>query len=247
MSADQVRPLGTAVVTGGTSGIGQAIAAALVTRGFGVVVTGRAVPSTLPEHTRFLAADHAEPDAAQRIAAALDDRFGPLTALINNVGRRHNDLIGEFDAASLIETLSLNVVSHMLLTQELVPKFGSRGGSVVNVSSRLASVGMPGVAGYAASKGALNSFTVAAAVELGAQRIRVNAVAAGMTKTDLIRAWLADQPDPDKAEAQVTDRVPLGRLANTEEIAQAAVFLASPESSYITGAVLPADGGYTVS
>jgi NAD(P)-dependent dehydrogenase (short-subunit alcohol dehydrogenase family) len=205
--------------------------------------------------------DHALPGAEDRLAEQLDARFGPLTALVNSVGRRHNDLIGDLDRDTLLETMSLNVVSHMLLTQRLVPLFaggagagggagtagaGNGGGAVVNISSRLARVGMPGVSGYAATKGALNSFTVAAAVELAPLGIRVNAVAPGMTRTPLIDAWLGEQPDAVAAEAEVTGRIPLARLAAPDDVAGAVVFLASPESSYITGAVLPVDGGYTI-
>ena len=261
-SSGRARPLGTAIVTGGTSGIGLAIARGLVERGFGAVVTGRtAPPEALPEHIRFIEVDHALPDAAEAVVEQLDGRFGPLAALVNNVGRRHNDLIGALERESLLETMALNVVSHMLLTQRLVPLFSDPagaarangdagrtavGGTVVNISSRLAAVGMPGVSGYAATKGAINSFTIAAAVELAPLGIRVNAVAPGMTRTPLIEEWLSEQRDPAAAEAEVTSRVPLARLAAPQDIAGAAVFLASPESSYITGAVLPVDGGYTI-
>lgn len=248
-SQASARPLGTAVVTGGTSGIGLAISRGLVARGFGVIATARTQPTApLGEHIEFLTVDHGLPGAEQVVEQGLSAcRFGPLTALVNNVGRRHNDPISELERESLLETFSLNVVSHMLLTSRLAPMLGVAGGAVVNVSSRLAVVGMPGVSGYAASKGALNAFTVAAAVELAPLGVRVNAVAPGMTRTPLIEAWLAEQADPAAAEAEVSGRIPLGRLATPEDVAGAAVFLASPESAYITGAVLPADGGYTVS
>lgn len=253
MNADAshtTKPLGTAVVTGGTAGIGLAIVRRLVQQGFGVVATGRETPepalqSELGAAVRFLAIDHSQPEAAEQLAGALDTRYGPLTALVNNVGRRHNDRIGELSADSLLQTLQLNVVSHMLLTQVLVAHFGAAGGAVVNVSSRLATVGMPGVSGYAASKGAINSFTVAAAIELAPRNIRVNAIAPGMTCTPLIEEWLEEQPDPVSAEAEVAGDVPLGRLAVPEDIAGAAAFLASPEAAYLTGIILSADGGYT--
>lgn len=245
-----MRPLGTAVVTGGTSGIGLAIVRALAQRGFGVVATGRGeAPAALQEElagvARFVQIDHADPAAAQATLAALDDRFGPLTALVNNVGRRHGAFIGELEHASLAATLALNVISPILLTQELVPRFAEAGGAVVNVSSRLASVGMPGVSGYSASKGAINGFTRAAAVELAPQNIRVNAIAPGMTLTPLIADWLAEQADAGQAAAEVASQVPLGRLATPADIAGAAAFLAGPEAAYITGVILPVDGGYT--
>ena len=241
------RPLGTAVVTGGTSGIGLATARALVQRGFGVVVTGRRGPEeSLGKHVRFIEVDHAQPNAPELLAARLDDRFGPLTALVNNVGRRHNGLISELRHSELLETMALNVVSQIMLTQRLAPMLAESRGSVVNISSRLAGVGMEGVSGYAATKGALNAFTVSAAVELAPQGIRVNAVAPGMTKTPLIESWLREQPDPAGAEAAVSSRIPLGRLAQPGDVAGAVVFFASPESAYVTGTVLLADGGYTV-
>ncbi|MGO1538485.1 MAG: SDR family NAD(P)-dependent oxidoreductase [Leucobacter sp.] len=242
--------LGTAVVTGGTSGIGLAIVRGLVARGFGVVATGRTAVSAdlrdeFTDSVRFVEVDHADPAEANRLAALLDERFGPLTALINNVGRRHNELIAELDSENLLETLSLNVVSHMMLTKALVPHFSDAGGAIVNISSRLATVGMPGVSGYSASKGAINGFTVAAAIELAPKNIRVNALAPGMTRTSLIEAWLNEQQDPIAAETEVAGNVPLGRLAVPEDVASAAVFLASPEAAYLTGVILPADGGYT--
>lgn len=245
--------IGSAIVTGGTSGIGLAIARGLVARGFTVVATGRTRPAEpLGEGIHYIEVDHADPAAAEAVLAGWEAvrkarGIGPLAALVNNVGRRHNDLISELDHESLLETLALNVVSHMLLTRRLAPLLGEAHGAIVNISSRLAVVGMPGVSGYAASKGAMNAFTVAAAVELAPIGVRVNAVAPGMTKTPLIEAWLAEQPDPAAAEAEVSGRVPLARLATPGDIAGAAVFLASPESGYITGAILPADGGYTVS
>jgi len=236
---------GTALVTGGTSGIGRAIAEGLAESGFDVVVTGRQETWGAPG-IDYVHVDHASASAPERVAAALADRR-PLRALVNNVGRRHGARLGELERGSLEESFGLNTIGPIMLTQALLPLFDSGGGAIVNVTSRLARVGMPGVAGYAATKGALNSFTVAAAVELAPRGIRVNAIAPGMTKTPLIQEWLAEQPDADAAEAEVSGRIPLGALATPGDIAGAAVFLASPEARYITGVVLPVDGGYTAS
>lgn len=250
MTERREHPLGQAVVTGGTSGIGLAITRELVRRGFGVVATSRTEPDEalgeeFGDDVRFVAVDHSLPDAPDRVLAALDETPEPLTALVNNVGRRHNDLIGEFDADRLLDTLRLNLVSHVMLTQALLPRFDEAGGAIVNVSSRLAQVGMPGVSGYAASKGALNGFTISAAVELAPRNIRVNAIAPGMTRTPLIDSWLNEQSDPEAAEEEVAGAVPLGRLATPADVAGAAGFLVSPEAAYLTGVILLVDGGYT--
>lgn len=249
-------PAPTIIVTGGTSGIGSAISSLLIERGYAVVASGRnqthgeELAARLGPRFGFVAVDHSAEDAPDRVIAAyrnLDaEEFGPLAGLVNNVGRRHNDLIGEHTAQGLADTLALNVASMILMTQAVVPVLAeSGGGAVVNISSRLAVAGMVGVSGYAASKGAVNSFTVAAAIELAPQGIRVNAVAPGMTKTPLIEAWLEEQPDPIAAEQQQAQKVPLQRLCSEADVARAVAYLLSEDAEYVTGTVLPVDGGYT--
>jgi NAD(P)-dependent dehydrogenase (short-subunit alcohol dehydrogenase family) len=121
----------------------------------------------------------------------------------------------------------------------------SRGGAIVNVTSRLASIGVPTMAIYSASKGALLALTRAAAVELAPLGIRVNAVAPGFTATPLFDAWLAEQPDHAEALRSALHGIPQGRLGTPEDVAAAVAFLAADESAYVTGASLPVDGGYT--
>src|SRR5699024_10853482 len=196
--------MGVALVTGGTSGIGLAIARGLAERGYEVIVTGRTAPAG--GEVEHLAVDHADPGSVPRVREHLKRR-GPLAALINNVGRRHGAHLGELEWESLRETFELNAISAIMLTQGLLPEFGSDGGAIVNVSSRLARVGMAGVSGYAASKGAINGFTVAAAVELAPKRIRVNAIALGMTKTPLIEEWLEERSEERRVGKKCRSRM----------------------------------------
>lgn len=246
----------TMIVTGGTAGIGRAICSTLIDRGFAVLATGRdaqqghEVAQSLGNRFHFFPTDHGNPSSAECVVRELmtldSGVFGPLAGLVNNVGRRHNDVIGEHDATRLARTFDLNVTSAILMTQAVVPILEqSGGGSIVNISSRLAAAGMAGVSGYAASKGAINSFSISAAIELASKNIRVNVVAPGMTKTPLIEAWLDEQDDPVLAEQRQASMVPLGRLCREDDVARAVAFLASNESMYITGIVLPVDGGYT--
>jgi NAD(P)-dependent dehydrogenase (short-subunit alcohol dehydrogenase family) len=120
-----------------------------------------------------------------------------------------------------------------------------RGGAIVNVASRTGIVGVPTMSVYGATKAALLSLTRAAAVELAASGIRVNAVAPGLTDTPLVQAWIAEQPDPEAFRAARVASVPQGRFATPEEVAEAILFLASDASRHVTGVTLPVDGGYT--
>ena len=120
-----------------------------------------------------------------------------------------------------------------------------RRGSIVNVTSRNASVGVPTMAIYAAAKGALLALTRAAAVEWAGEGVRVNAVAPGLTQTPLIRTWIEEQEDPSQFEKEIVFTIPQRRMAEPIDVANAILFLSSDESMHITGASLAVDGGYT--
>src|SRR5205085_11977608 len=120
-----------------------------------------------------------------------------------------------------------------------------RGGSIVNVLSRAGLVGIAGMSIYGAAKGALASVTRTAAIELAPFGVRVNAVAPGATETPMMRTWIDEQRDPDAFERDIVRGLLGGRLARPEEVAEAILFLASDAASYITGACLPVDGGFT--
>jgi NAD(P)-dependent dehydrogenase (short-subunit alcohol dehydrogenase family) len=239
---------GVLVVTGGSRGIGAAITRAAVTHGYAVCIgyardDGAAdrlraeLPGVVP-----MRADVADPDDVRTLFDAAEAAFGPVTALVNNAGV--TGPLGRFrdaSVATLRRVLDVNVVGTMLCAQEAVRRWEGRGtaGRMVNVSSRAATLGSPGeYVHYAASKAAVEAFTLGLAKEVAGQGIRVNGVAPGMIHTDIHAA----AGDPGRLE-RVVGRVPMGRIGEPDEIAAAALWLLSDEASYVTGAVLRVGGG----
>lgn len=236
------------VVTGGTRGIGAAVTRAAHARGY-AVCAGYASDDASADRLRaelpgvvVVRADVADPASVAALFDAAEAALGPVTALVNNAGitgrlGRHVDAPVEM----LRRVLDVNVLGTMLCAREALRRWEARGtaGRIVNVSSRAAALGSPGeYVHYAASKAAVETFTVGLAKEVGAAGVRVNCVAPGTIRTD-IHAAAGDATRPDRVAA----RVPLGRPGEPEEIAAAVVWLLSDEASYVTGAVLQAGGG----
>jgi len=241
-----------ALVTGATSGIGVEIARRLVADGLRVVVSGRspergaAVAADLGEGAVFLPADLTEPSAAEALVDRVVSTCGRLDVLVNNAAIDHTGWMLETPAREVRATFETNVFAAIACLQAAgrVMRDAGRGGSIINVTSRLASIGVPTMGIYSASKGALLALTTAAAVELAPLDIRVNAVAPGMTRTPLYEQWLEEQADPAETERRVAAAIPLQRIATPADVAAAVAFLASVEAAYITGASIPVDGGY---
>ncbi len=232
----------SALVTGATSGIGRAAARELARHGAEVVVHGRdvargdAVVDAITADggkARFAAADLSD-------QAQLDDlveQAGNVDILVNNAGIAWFGPTAELDVAAFDQLFAANVRAPYFLVAALAPKMAARGsGSIVNVGSMAGHIGMPGGAAYGATKGALAAMTRSWAAEFSPAGVRVNAVAAGPVYTPI-------QPT-EQAEAVGATTI-MARVAQPDEMASVIVFLASPEASYVTGAVVAADGGRT--
>jgi NAD(P)-dependent dehydrogenase (short-subunit alcohol dehydrogenase family) len=232
-------------VTGATAGIGQETAKLFARRGASVVITGRETQ----RGAQTVAAIEAEGGRAEFIAAELDniesvrrlaEQAGEVDVLVNNAAALAPRPTLEQDVEWFDMMFDVDVRAPFFLTAALLPKMIARGsGAIVNISSMGASVGVPFAPATAAAKAALESFTRSWAAAFGANGIRVNTVAPGPTRTDSAIGTFGD------ALEQLASATPLGRTADPTEIAEAIVFLASPQASYLTGATVVVDGGFT--
>ncbi|MDF2619946.1 MAG: short-chain dehydrogenase/reductase [Xanthobacteraceae bacterium] len=244
----------TMIVTGGSKGIGAAIARAAGGAGFRVALSYKGDAAGAEEVAREVAAaggealtikaDVAREEDVLALFEQVDTRFGPPDVLVNNAGGV--GLLGRVEAISasaLTEVLAVNVVGSFLCCREAVRRMstrhGGRGGVIVNISSRAAGLGGAGEwVHYAASKGAVDSLTIGLAREVAAEGIRVNAVAPGLIATNLHVVAGA----PDRLE-RLAPSIPMQRPGTAEEVADVVMWLASPASAYVTGAVIPVAGG----
>jgi len=234
------------LVTGATAGIGRQTAMLFGRRGATVIVTGR----DTERGAQTVAAIEAEGGRAEFIVADLNDiesvrrlaeQAGEVDVLVNNAAAHHYAPTLEQDVDSFDMTFDVTVRAPFFLTAALLPHMIARGsGVIVNISGALASSGdVGGAVVSSAAKAALESLTRSWAVAFGANGIRVNTVAPGPTRTEGTAGTLRDSLE------QLGSATPLGRTADPREIAEAIVFLASPQASYLTGATVAVDGGYT--
>jgi len=245
---------GTVIVTGGSRGIGAATALLAAERGFAVAVNYASGESEAAAVVRMIRergapavaiqADIAKEDDILHLFVEAERALGPICGLVNNAGITGGFARVENVTAAALERLwAVNVSGTILCAREAVrrlsTKRGGRGGSIVNVSSIAARVGSPGEwVHYAASKGAVNSFTVGLAREVASEGIRVNAVAPGLVETGLHAA----NGEPGRLE-RLKPSIPMGRAGTAEEVAQAVVWLLSGAAGYVTGSILEVGGG----
>ena len=234
-----------AIVTGGTAGIGEATVRLFVEQGARVVIVARHASGPGDSTMKFVAGDVADKRTAEAAVQAAEV-WGGVDVLVNNAAMDWTSSVLDTSEADVRRVLDTNFLGCLLMQQAAGAKMLERGrGSIVNVTSRTASVGVPTMGLYAAAKGALLALTRTAAIEWARQGVRVNAVAPGLTRTQLVRTWIDGQPDPAAFEKQVVSTIPQGRMAEPEEVASAILFLAGDESRHITGISLAIDGGYT--
>jgi NAD(P)-dependent dehydrogenase (short-subunit alcohol dehydrogenase family) len=237
-----------AIVTGAAGGIGGAVVAQLGAAGAKVVAEDidPAVEQLAGDDVAALCADAAEAQTARRAVDLALSRFGRLDVVANNAGRFLLKRIVETTDDEWDGLMTTNVRSVFVHCRAALPcLIESGGGAIVNVSSISGVIGLPAQGAYCATKGAIAQITRQLAIEHAADGVRVNAIAPGAVDTDFVNAALAGAPDLQAARGDIGASHPLGRMATPEEIARVMVFLASPRASFMTGAVVMADGGFT--
>ncbi len=239
-----------AIVTGASRGIGAAVARLLGANGYLVCVNYRvgkeAAECAVADIVRHggsaiaVAADVAQVEDVRRLFETVDQQFGPVTALVNNAGiYGPRGRVDALDLADLQQVLAVNVIGLIACSQQAVRRMSTRhggtGGAIVNISSGAAYIGSPGIGvQYSVSKGAVNSFTIGLSQEVAGEGIRVNAVSPGLTRTDM--------PERDLL-AQGASSIPMGRVAEPKEVAEAVLWLLSEKASFVAGTNIRVAGG----
>jgi len=236
----------TALVTGASSGIGEAVSSHFRREGARLLLTGRRDQlATAQPDDLYVPGDLNDEAFVTSLAEQAANTHGSVDVVILNHGLQVSSPLTEMAYEDAKNVLHSNLLSSFLVMKHFAPLMPESGGCFVLIGSRLGIVGKPEEVLYSAAKGGLIMLAKGAAIEWAPRNIRVNLVAPGLTLTPIIEASFQRRPDPEAYRRQRESQIPLQRLATPNEVADAVVFLASSESSYITGAVLPVDGGYT--
>ncbi len=233
------RPVKTALVTGGSKGIGKAIADRLAADGYQVLILARTPVENCPH--RFYQADISSTEDLEKIIAAIYEELGAIDLLVNNAGITKDNLMLRMSLEDFHQVLNVNLVSAFYLSK-LVSKhmLKRRQGKIINISSVVGLHGNAGQANYAASKAGLIGLTQSMAKEFASRGIQVNAIAPGFIETAMTDIL------PEEYKADLKKQIPLQRFGQPEDIAGAVSFLASEQANYITGQVLSVCGGMSI-
>jgi 3-oxoacyl-[acyl-carrier protein] reductase len=237
-----------AIVTGGSRGIGAGIVRAFAAEGARVALVYRgsreaaeALAQQIGASVRAFQCDVADTAAVEACVQQIEKELGPIDVLVNSAGIIHDDLFVRLEPADWNKVLQTNLGGTYNFCRAVTyPMMKKRGGRIINISSVAATHVNPGQTNYAASKGAINSFTKALAVELASRNVTVNAIAPGFIETDMSAAVR------NKAGDLIKKMIPMKRIGSPEDVAKVAVFLASADSAYVTGQVITVDGGLSL-
>lgn len=242
-----------ALVTGSTSGIGRSIAEGLAQAGAHVVINARTAPRVEETVDALRAAglaasampfDVTDPPAAQAAVARIEAEVGPITILVNNAGIQRRGRLDQYEESAWRELMATNLDSLFFVSKPVAQRMIPRGyGKIINIGSVMSDLARPTTAAYTAAKGAVRNLTRGMAIDWGPLGIRANAIGPGYFRSELTQS-LVDDP---AFTGWLKGRTPLGRWGDPDELKGAAVFLASPASDFVTGAMLYVDGGLTAS
>lgn len=224
------------LITGGSRGIGLACAQKFASLGDNVAVTYNSSPP--PPEFFGVKCDVTNPDEVEAAFAAVEEHFGPVEVLVSNAGITKDTLLLRMSESDFLTVIDANLTAAFRVVKRATPKMmKARSGRIILMSSVVGLLGSAGQANYAASKAGLVGFARSLARELGSRSITVNVVSPGPVATDMTAAL------GEERLKELTSAVPLQRMATPEEIAGVVAFLAGPDGGYITGAVIPVDGG----
>ncbi|MES1159120.1 MAG: SDR family oxidoreductase [Bacteroidota bacterium] len=239
-----------AIVTGGGSGLGFAIAKTFTTRGIVTIICGRDQQKLHAAKKQLGSACHARPCDLSYLGSIpsfvqnILNEFGRIDILVNNAGITLKKEFTEVTDEEFMKVITTNLAVVFSLSREVVKHMlEKKSGNIINISSMAASYGLPKVIAYTASKTAIEGMTRAMAVELSPGGIRVNAIAPGFIYSDMTRKALDNDPE---RKAKVFSRTPMGIMGEPDDIGETALFLATEASKFITGVVLPVDGGNSI-
>lgn len=235
------------VITGVQGGIGRATAEAFLDNGWHIIGIGKRAQTKKPRLDHYIRADVAEEEDWKKIAWEIRENEGRIDALVNNAAIQICKPVTDTTVNEWDRIMATNLRSVFLAVRTLVPLFGDKGGAIINISSVHAVATSRNISAYAASKGAVDAFTRALALELAPRNIRVNTVLPGAVDTGMLRAGLSrghlKKGTAEKGLRELGKKHALGRIGQPEEIARIVCFLAGKEASFITGQRIIADGG----